>query len=709
MDKQLFQSVFIVNSYTHSVIIKHVQQINRLLSAPYDDYYDIYGRSMPIGYYNWYQLIEDPIQLARHGYFDQLQSTIRALEQKFAKYKWFDDDNENGDEGDQSKKEKQQQQQQQRKWIPNLKEIIKCIARYPLILKSRGDIINKQYQFDDQSIVKKRNQFIQDFMYKRYGVDNLEEFMKALIKCSFKVNDSEVIKWIESINNDCDDNILIVLDKYNINHNVISKHGNQDMVYHCFKMFQSPSYKSMLLTLKDEEVGASFDNRLNDFFSYKDEEDEDEEEGYATLISNLFGNGHMPTLSLGTQYNILKRSIKTNHPRLMEMIDYFAQDPSISHLLVTEQIMNLQNRSAGALQIIRKLISLQITHVSLGEKTMASAIARGDMELVDYLIAHKVEINMEVAARVGNFEILEMGIKAGRTCSKFTLMESGFFGQLETFKWVNERFPLLLKEIEIESFITMLLDRLKEQEETTSKVNFDKILKMTIKDDDDKSFAFVKILHQLAIECGYTFKPTFLYIFKDSCKSETEVMKLFKYLSIDQDHHIKYFGQDIEAHVVSLEYCIGSGWLEPSKLLIKRLHQISGGCANTILQGELYLSKFYAQDVAIKSGNIPTIKFVLDHFPLDKQQQGQEYLIRKCDDLDLLRFIYETFKDHRKMVFCHHAKISNPRVFKYLVEKNLIDGEKYRGRTDACHLLIHAGFDAIAWLLDHGNVKEELE
>ncbi|EGG19534.1 hypothetical protein DFA_00112 [Cavenderia fasciculata] len=328
MNNRLFQLVFLVNSYTRSVIIKHVKQINRLLSAPYDrQRYD----QEPIGYYNWYQLSNDANQLARHGYFDQLQSTLLSLEQKYENYKWFDDNNTNGDDDGTNDQDK-------RKWIPNLKEIIESLTRYPQIIKSHGDILNyKQHQDDDDDSISVIRHIIQDFIYTRYGLDNLEEFTKSLIGCSFKNSggDLEMIKWVESIHND---NILNVMDKYKMDILMIYQTNNQDILYHCFKIFQSSNHNS---SMSNAIQRNHFIVRLGNHIKDRDKE-------CTTLINHIFDN--MSEISESIKVAMILKCIKTNHPRVIEIIQSYQS--LLFTLLQNERLINDVCLSPGALPII---------------------------------------------------------------------------------------------------------------------------------------------------------------------------------------------------------------------------------------------------------------------------------------------------------------------------------------------------------------------
>ncbi|EGG19532.1 hypothetical protein DFA_00110 [Cavenderia fasciculata] len=717
MDNQLFQSVFIANKYVRQSIIKHVKQINRLVSLPYDrQSYD----QESIEYYNWNQLSENTIQLARYGYFDQLQSTILKQEQKFAKYKWFDD-NEDEDDGDDQKQEKQQQQQQQRKWIPNLKEIIEAAIRYPINVEKFIDVFNKQQQ-NQQDIINQRNQFIQEFIYKRYSLDNdLEEFIKSLIQYSIDAGDLEMIKWIESIHNDNCDNILFVFDKYNINHRIIFQYGNQDMVYNYFKLFKSPNYS---LICKSKH---SFDKGLVWYLKSSGAE-------YTELISNLFDNGHMSDLLPDTQYAILKKSVKKSHPRVMEMIDYFGrnEEESLRQMLIGDQLMNDLCWSSLALPIILKITEyIPDVKKSLYYDLMNRSTLRGDAKLVRYLLDNKAspfQINMDLAANAGSIEILEMGLETGRTCTEDAL-QCVFHGQLEAYKWLVAKFPLLLKDINISSFISkaiiigylpnctleslrfILSSYLEVNSDSqvtrftwTATINFNNILEQAIKQD---RLEHVKMIKELADEYDYTFKPTFLQYFKNLVTPTIILdpkIEIFKYLH--NQGHSKYFGQDLIEHNELLDKFIKYGWLEPTKLLISVLKEL-GGCASDTIATGSYLPKD-SLSLAIKSHNIETIKYVLEHghLQLNEHQKRENYVLDYSfiNDSELLEFFYETFKDHYHITVCNSTKIFSPRVFKYLVEKNLINGDTYRGSIDACDLLMHAGYDAIAWLHDHGNV-----
>ncbi|EGG19536.1 hypothetical protein DFA_00114 [Cavenderia fasciculata] len=291
IDKNRLVKLVFINSYTRRVINRHVKIINRLFSyAPVD-------RQKPIEYYNWDQLSNDPIQLARHGYFNQLKSTILTLEQKYAKYKWSNYDDDNDDDGDEQQKQKQQQQH---RWIPNLKEIIEDLISYPMTLKNHCNLFKKQYD-DDDDRVNKRNQFIQDFMYKRYGgVDHLEEFTTLVITSALKCYDGdlELIKWIESIHND---NILNVMHKYNTELRIVFKTKNQDIVYHCFKIFQSSKYSKSNSTVRDTFVVRTVNY-------IKDKES-------TTLINNLF-DYYILDLTEATKKTIIKKwyfSYKSMH------------------------------------------------------------------------------------------------------------------------------------------------------------------------------------------------------------------------------------------------------------------------------------------------------------------------------------------------------------------------------------------------------------
>ncbi|EGG19578.1 hypothetical protein DFA_00156 [Cavenderia fasciculata] len=338
MDIQLFQSIFIVNSYTR-VIIKHVQQINRLLTTS-SSYDQSAANAAPVGYYKWYQL---------------------TLEQKYENYKWFKDDDH-----------QQQDIKENRKWIPNLKDIIESLVKYPLILKNHGDLLNKPYQDNHQSITKK-NQFIQEFMYKRYGLDNLKEFMKAIVSFLFLAGDLDLIEWIDSLYNG---NVLHLM--FNSAYRTAYWHKE-------YLIFS----KEFLTYIRDREC--------------------------TTLINQLFDKYDLHETNAVA---IIKKCIKSNHPRVIEIIQFYAQNEPYQKILFKECKLDILN-FPDALPIVQHLAEKFSGTTSEDESlctedSMKSAIEDGDVNLVRHHLEHtSLTVDMELAAGSGNIEILEMGKNLG--------------------------------------------------------------------------------------------------------------------------------------------------------------------------------------------------------------------------------------------------------------------------------------------------------
>ncbi|EGG20366.1 hypothetical protein DFA_07490 [Cavenderia fasciculata] len=654
IDRQ-FKSVFIVNTYLHSVIIKHIKQINRLLSAPYDRksyYYE------PIGYYNWYQLTEYPIQLARHGYFDQLQSTLLVLEQKYANFKWFGDDDD-----DSGGYQQADNYNHKRKWIPNLKEIIRSSMRYPFILKNLGHIINKPYQDDHSCVINKRNKFIQEFMYTRYGVDNLEEFIETVTTFSLKAGDMSQIKWIESIHNN--DSILNVMKKYTISDTCFFQSSNQEFVYSCLTRYPE--------LLGNFELTMYLRDREN-----------------TTMINNLFDND-MHRIENSLPRTILHSSMKRNHPRAIEIIHYFGKNESLKRVLLGPNALDNACLSPGGLPILLNMVEYFPGHLrTLTQSGMDRAIIRGHVDLVRYILDNtKLTINMDMAATEGQIKILKLGYSNPNEQQQQQITQQSLIsavnGHLDTFKWVIDKYPSMLFNIDDPYFKRAISSENSNAEMFKliphEIINFDLVMEIAI---EQERLDFVQVIVQLANQIGYTFKqPSFLPIVCQKPKSvfftSNSKIEIFKYLY--EQGHVKYFGDNnYEQHLTALYNCLEYGWHEPARLLIGILQKMCGEYAR-----DRYLPRKESIDKALRSYNIDTIKLILeyysvDEFPRVKENDFFNYSIEESKDPELVQFLYHTFKDQDTLTVSQFVSIHSHRTFKFLLANHLINANMYKNK-----------------------------
>ncbi|EGG20367.1 hypothetical protein DFA_07491 [Cavenderia fasciculata] len=686
IDRQ-FKSVFIANTYLHSVIIKHIKQINRLLAAPYDRQSYNYE---PIGYYNWYQLTEYPIQLARHGYFDQLQSTLLVLEQKYAKYIWFGDDSGGG-----YQQQQQQQQQQQtttnnhkRKWIPNLKEIIRSSMRYPFILKNprRSHMINKPYQDDHSFVINKRNKFIQEFMYTRYGVENLEEFIETVTTFSLKAGDMSQIKWIESIHNN--DSILNVMKKYTISDRCFFQSSNQEFVYACLTRYpELLGNFELTMYLQDRES--------------------------TTLINNLFDND-MHRIENDLLRTILHSSMKSNHPRAIEIIHYFGKNEPLKRILLGPNALDNACLSPVGLPILLNMAEYFPGHLkTLTQSGMNRAIIGGHVDLVGYILDHtKLTINMDMAATEGQTKILELGYSNPNEQQQQQITQQSLIsavnGHLDTFEWVIEKYPSMVFNID-DSYFKRAISTENSNAEMFKLIpheiiNFDLVMEIAI---EQERLDFVKVIVQLANQIGHTFaQPSFLPIICQKPKSmfftSTSKIEIFKYLY--ELGHVKYFGDNnYEQHITALYNCLEYGWHEPARLLIGILQKMCGEYAR-----DQYLPRKESIDKALRSYNIDTIKLILEYysvneFPRVKENDFFNYAIEEAKDPELIQFLYDTFKYHDTLTVSQFVSIHSHRTFKFLLANHLINANMYKSVISVYYRFNQISLDAVIWLYETGQ------
>ncbi|EGG19533.1 hypothetical protein DFA_00111 [Cavenderia fasciculata] len=327
---------------------------------------------------------------------------------------------------------------------------------------------------------------------------------------------------------------------------------------------------------------------------------------------------------------------------------------------------------------------------------------------------------MDLAAKSGSIEILEIGQHLGKKCTKESLY-CIMSGHLETFKWVIERYPLFLKEMinvdwflkhasnkkctsamlafVMSSFIAAKINNV--TEENPKMINFNLAMETAIYQNRLDN---VEMIVEMANQYGYIFKPTLLSNIHLNPRPTPDKVDIFMYLCRDGGY-TKYFGKNVEVYMDAFRDFLYCGLSEPAEMVYSILQ---GMCGSNKMARDMYLKENII-DLAVR--DISTCKIILQHYSIKElllvyNRIGFQFnrAIDDYNNLELIQFLYDTFNDHYKLEVWPDTEICSPKVFKYLVEKNLINGDTYKGKSNAYFLFCGAGLEAVVWLHNNGIV-----